>query len=210
LGYPGTGGNPIVPGGGHGEFPHIELKWLRLCMVSRSCRHPLLVGKNMMSVMASVRSIVSWVLDFAVWLMSCRVEGVPPYPKSGTVVRVKYEFEFPLPDKPWSTNEDRNLHPKERAARILLWKNSTIMMVRSQSRTRTYVQDFPLEYGLVKITIPFTTNRRRDPHNYCGTVLKAVIDGLVKAGVFKDDAQGQVGHLDPELVVGGPVRIVIT
>ena len=60
---------------------------------------------------------------------------------------------------------------------------------------------------LVTVTIPFTQNRRRDPHNYCGTVLKAIIDGLVHAGVVPDDTPEWIGHREPRLVKGGDVIV---
>ena len=34
-------------------------------------------------------------------------------------------LEFPAPDKPWSTNQDRNLNPYVRAERIKNWKGVT-------------------------------------------------------------------------------------
>lgn len=114
-------------------------------------------------------------------------------------------LEFPPPTKPWSTNEDRNLSPYERAARIKLWKASARMLAASHRARDT--QPYPLPHGVVQVTIPFTQVRRRDPHNYCGTVVKAVIDGLVLAKFWPDDTPEHVGHREPLLVAGTTVKV---
>lgn len=103
---------------------------------------------------------------------------------------------FPPPTKPWSTNQDRNLNPYQRAERIKAWKETTWAQLLGK-----HIQP-PL---LVELTIPFTTSRRRDPHNYCGTVLKAVIDGIVLAGLAPDDTGEWVAHREPTLVKGDTV-----
>lgn len=43
----------------------------------------------------------------------------------------------------------------------------------------------PIEKGVVSITYYFKTRARRDPDNYSG---KMIMDGLVNAGVIKDDS----------------------
>lgn len=68
----------------------------------------------------------------------------------------------------------------------------------------------------VQVAIPFRDVRRRDAHNYTGTIVKAVVDGLVKAGVVPDDTPDWVTVLDPLLEVVGPLpalaiaRVIIT
>lgn len=64
--------------------------------------------------------------------------------------------------------------------------------------------------GIVQVWIPFKDNRRRDPHNYCGTVVKAIIDGLVMAGVWPDDTPDYVGHREPILYKGTKVIVQVT
>lgn len=114
-----------------------------------------------------------------------------------------YRIKFPPPDKPWSTNQDRNLNPYDRHARIQAWKGPTALFAGMELKSlRGNPQ--PL---LVTVTIPFTTNRRRDPHNYCGTVVKAIIDGLVLAEVVPDDTPEWIGHREPHLVKGGDVIV---
>lgn len=53
--------------------------------------------------------------------------------------------------------------------------------------------------ALVWIHIPVPDKRRRDPMNYCGTVVKAVIDGLVHAKAWPDDTPDHVTHFEPLL-----------
>lgn len=117
-------------------------------------------------------------------------------------------FSFPRPDKPWSTNQDRNLAPHQRYNLITSWKTATkihyINYVNSNECGRT------LEPGVVHVTIPFDRKPMGDPHNYCGTVLKAIIDGLVAGRAWPDDTPEFVGHREPTLVKGGQVVIEVT
>lgn len=53
----------------------------------------------------------------------------------------------------------------------------------------------------VQVVLGFHTNRRRDPHNYIGTVVKSLIDGLVLAGVWPDDNPEYVTVLEPQCKV---------
>ena len=43
----------------------------------------------------------------------------------------------------------------------------------------------PIEKAIVKLTYYFPTRTRRDPDNYSG---KMILDGLVRAGIIKDDS----------------------
>jgi crossover junction endodeoxyribonuclease RusA len=49
---------------------------------------------------------------------------------------------------------------------------------------------------MVRVTFPVAVDRRRDPHNMAPTV-KAIVDGLVDAGVWPDDTDTWVIVLDP-------------
>jgi hypothetical protein len=53
----------------------------------------------------------------------------------------------------------------------------------------------------VTVHLGFHTNRRRDPHNYVGTVCKWIVDGLVMAGLWPDDNPEYVSLAEPVLVV---------
>lgn len=52
---------------------------------------------------------------------------------------------------------------------------------------------------LVRVTFHVPDNRRRDPHNTAPTV-KAIIDGLVDCGFWRDDTPDQVAVLDPVFI----------
>jgi hypothetical protein len=119
-----------------------------------------------------------------------------------------HEFAFEVPDKVWSTNQDRNLNPYARAERILAWKTATQLGWASYCNRRGTTRK--LEPSLVRVSIPFKQRRRRDPHNYCGTVVKAILDGLVLAGAWSDDTPEYVEHLAPSLPVGGPQFVKIS
>ena len=58
--------------------------------------------------------------------------------------------------------------------------------------------DWPLT---IKATLQFATNRRRDPHNFVGTTLKAMIDGLVVANFVPDDDPRYIVVEEPALEV---------
>lgn len=62
----------------------------------------------------------------------------------------------------------------------------------------------------VRVVIQFRTNHKRDPHNYVGTVVKSIIDGLVLANVWPDDNSMWVEVLEPQcLVVNAPPQTAL-
>lgn len=109
------------------------------------------------------------------------------------------EFEFPPPAKAWSTND--RIHHMQRAEYTRHWKGAARLLAGRYG---------PQPPGIVQIWIPFKDKRRRDPHNYCGTVLKAVIDGLVMAGLWPDDTPEYVGHREPIVYKGDKVIVRVT
>lgn len=115
------------------------------------------------------------------------------------------QVQFEPPDKPWSTNQDRNLSPHKRADRIKTWKD------RATYAWASYCNGMGLDrdYGpaLIRVHIPFKMDRIRDPHNYCGTIVKAIVDGLVIAGAWEDDTPEFVEHISPILYKGDMVVI---
>ena len=99
-------------------------------------------------------------------------------------------IKFTLSDLPPSLNEWQNLHRMKKAR---LKKQ-----VEHDVYYATYNQRPPKPYDRahVKITIYFSTNRRRDERNYdC----KWLIDGLVTAKLIKDDNTKVIGR--PEIVM---------
>lgn len=118
------------------------------------------------------------------------------------------QFDPKLRLKPWSTNQDRNMNPYKRAENISLWKTAALQSVKRYRRNKNNLWPFPEERAIVQIVIPFRDTRTRDPHNYCGTVLKAVVDGIVKGSTIPDDTPEYVGHREPVLVVAKqPVEV---
>lgn len=62
---------------------------------------------------------------------------------------------------------------------------------------------------MVDVQLPVRRLQRRDAHNYAPTV-KAIIDGLVDAGVLRDDSTEFVITRDPTFVVGDQVTVTVT
>ena len=124
------------------------------------------------------------------------------------------EFQINPTEPPWSTNNDRNLNKYTRAARIKAWKDSTaagwLAAARNQKDSYPKVDSAWYAPSIVHLRIGFTTKRTRDPHNYCGTVLKAVVDGLVQAGVWPDDDPHWVGHRESELIIDPYTYVILT
>lgn len=113
---------------------------------------------------------------------------------------MQVSFTFKPTAKPWSTNADRNLSPHERAELIRTWKTDAKLHYTNHMNRLKVRRG--LQPGSVQVTIPFNRKPTGDPHNYCGTVMKAIIDGLVHAGAWPDDTPEYVGHTEPILIKG--------
>lgn len=117
-------------------------------------------------------------------------------------------LRFPCPAEPLSVNREA-AKPRSRQGAMRLhhihatWRDTTTLFARSKLRGTS------LGPSTVQVTIPFATNRRRDPHNYTGTVVKWIVDGLVRAGIWPDDTPEYVTVLDSLLVVGDEVIVSI-
>ena len=86
-------------------------------------------------------------------------------------------IEFPAPCKPLNANERK--HWAEKARRTRDWRDvagAVAMIKRVQ----------PVDHGKVTVYFSLPDKRRRDIANLQPTV-KAIVDGLVDAGVFTDD-----------------------
>lgn len=108
-------------------------------------------------------------------------------------------IEFSPPAEPWSTNQERTMHWTRRHELSKLWKEAAFWHAKK-------AQWRNIGPSIVTATIPFDVARRRDPHNYSGTVLKSIVDGLVLAGCWPDDTPEFVRTLEPLLTVG---RLVV-
>lgn len=118
------------------------------------------------------------------------------------------ELSFPPPGKPLSINEASG-RSWARTRRLLApWRDGVGWAWNTTPRSaRAAVQGRRCR---VEVTIPFATNRRRDPHNYVGSVVKALVDQLVDQGVWPDDTPDWVTVAEPTLVVGGDVVVRLT
>lgn len=96
-------------------------------------------------------------------------------------------LSFPAPTRPLSINRSNGLHWGARTKLLNPWKDMALVHARSQKAHRW----MRLHRGPVPVSIlvdlPFRTANRRDPHNYTGTVVKALVDGLVQAKLIPDD-----------------------
>lgn len=124
-------------------------------------------------------------------------------------------LRFPVPDDPWSVNEiPSSVKAKiKQSKQKQAWRDTSTLIARSEMAKlgiRRVEGQQLLMSSNVQVTIPFRMNRRRDPHNYVGTVVKAVVDGLVRAGLWPDDNPEFVTVLEPLLVVGTEVVVSIT
>lgn len=122
-------------------------------------------------------------------------------------MNVLREFEFSPPDRIWSSNDERRMHHHERANLVRTWKDATKLYYQSYCNYAGLPKACPP--ALVVLNIPTKTMVRHDPHNYCGTVLKAVIDGLVQGGAWPDDTPDFVDHRQPIMTKGEYVRVVL-
>ena len=111
--------------------------------------------------------------------------------------------EFPPPAEVWSTNKDRTLHWAVRSKLVKAWR-----LCSHVECAQAKLGELPP--SVVTLSLPFARNARRDPMNYVGTVVKAVIDGMVDAGCWPDDTAEWVEIRQPVLAVGETlVRIEI-
>lgn len=115
---------------------------------------------------------------------------------------------FPPPVRPWSTND--RVHWAQRAELTRLWRNAARLYARVQHSERCADKAGRPVPSYVEVTVPFTRKGRRDPHNYTGTVVKAIVDGLVDAHLWPDDTPEWVTVKEPKLVAGKEVKVVVT
>lgn len=101
------------------------------------------------------------------------------------------------PAVPLSTNEERSIGHWRTRERLMPWKLAAWAAARN-ARLDLIVENDPC---YVTLEIPFTTERRRDPSNYIGTIVKAVVDGLVQAKTWPDDTPDYVTIREPILIV---------
>lgn len=113
-----------------------------------------------------------------------------------------YDLKFKAPARAVSINETNGLHWSRKNRLVDPWKEAG----RWYAVAARLKNVGPM---VVTVTIPFTTGRRRDPHNYTGTVVKALIDGMVRAGVWPDDNPEFVTVAEPILTVDRSLAVIV-
>ena len=79
-------------------------------------------------------------------------------------------------------------------------RNRLVKLWRTTTRDYAKLTGSPHGPSIVAVRLPVRDSRRRDPHNYYPTV-KAIVDGLVDAGIWPDDTPEYVTTVEPVLVL---------
>lgn len=120
---------------------------------------------------------------------------------------------FKAPNEPLSENKSRTIHWATRKRRLDPWKEAAFVAMRNALLATHDHKPVPV---VIQVILPFRTAQRRDPHNYTGTNVKAIVDGLRLAGLVPDDNARWVTVSDPRESIqrdrGTPlvVRVIIT
>jgi hypothetical protein len=120
---------------------------------------------------------------------------------------VSLTFSFEPPDKVFSINEKP--HWSIAASMKSSWRSAGAVYGRKARIDAKLPRPSFTDGVRVQVFLPFRTERRRDAHNYTGTVVKALIDGMRDAGLFPDDTPEYVTVMDPILDVGGPYLVTV-
>jgi len=118
-------------------------------------------------------------------------------------------IEFPAPNPPLSINQANKMHWGTRSRRLKPWRQATFDAVISLPSTVIAKEVGTAQRLEATIHLPFKTKRRRDPHNYVGTNVKAIVDGLVDAGMILDDTPEYITVNEPVLLVGEGNHVVV-
>lgn len=99
------------------------------------------------------------------------------------------------PTAPLSINQERRMHWAAARRETRPWRDAACWLAM-HAKLAALVAGQP---AAVTVALPVRGHHRRDPANYYPTV-KAVIDGLVLAGVWPDDTPDWVTVTEPVLV----------
>lgn len=118
------------------------------------------------------------------------------------------DLTFTAPTTPLSINKAKGRHWAANRRLLDPWHDAAWATARNhlvqvtRKRMAAGSLDPPRRLPItVQVVLPFRYANRRDPHNYTGTVVKAVVDGLKDAGIVPDDTPAWVTVLDPEFVI---------
>lgn len=119
--------------------------------------------------------------------------------------------EFQAPAVPQSINALKGQHGAAWSRQMKPWKDLAWVHAHNH-RVRAHVPWTGHRAIRVQVALPFSRAGRRDPHNYTGTVVKAIVDGLVQAQIVPDDTAEWVEVMDPSFIIGPDrtVRVTIT
>ena len=115
-------------------------------------------------------------------------------------------FETPA-DTP-SVNETAGAHwGKHRAVKVAWQDAAYFYAVQHFGAVGPEGRQLPGRW-LVRLGLSFPVRRRRDPHNYVGTVVKWTVDGLVQAGLWPDDTPEFVQVAEPVVLKSKKLVVV--
>lgn len=123
--------------------------------------------------------------------------------------RRHFTLEFPAPSVPQSINALKGAHHQAWARAMKPWKELA-WVYANNVRVRGKVPWGGHRAIQVHVALPFAKGGRRDAHNYTGTVVKAMVDGLVMAQIVPDDTPEWVEVLDPAIVIRQDRLVTIT
>lgn len=110
------------------------------------------------------------------------------------------DLTFTAPNVPLSVNRSGSWQKRRRL--LEPWKDLAWALAQNHRRQAARSpQGRPTGPITVQVVLPFRGAARRDAHNYTGTVVKAVVDGIVRAGLVPDDTPEWVTVLDPEFSI---------
>lgn len=118
------------------------------------------------------------------------------------------KMTFTAPNRPLSINEANRMHWASKRRRLEPWRKEVwLRWLAMPEKDRAELAKEGLI--VVTVTLPFSRAGRRDPHNYTSTVVKALIDELVKHGLAPDDTPDFIKVEDPVLVVDKELTVTI-
>lgn len=107
---------------------------------------------------------------------------------------------FHQPSLPLSTNRSNSMHWAARERLLKPWLEMAWWLSSMEVRRHYPIPWVPVPVS-IHLELEFRTATRRDPHNYVGTNVKAVVDGLVRGGLIPDDTPEWATIVEPTLTV---------
>lgn len=108
---------------------------------------------------------------------------------------------FPTVGRALSTNQANSMHWAARRRALEPWREGVMYAWRAM-RSKPGVKEIVGIPCNIQVHLPFPDNRRRDPSNYVGTVVKAIVDQLVQEGLWPDDDPEYVTVMEPVVIIG--------